>query len=82
MMTANKVSRTTAALSFEWIITAEIAAASMAVTANVSISVPRGSPRCTARSSACLTTLKAAPMMTANSQTEITTWRTSPECSG
>ena len=82
MMTANRVSRTTEALFFEWIITAEIAAASMAVTASVRIRVPRGSPRCAARSSACRTTHKAAPMMTANSQTEITTWRTSPEFSG
>ena len=54
------------------IITAEIAAASMAVTASVRISVPSGSPRYTARSSACLTTHKAAPRMTANSQREMT----------
>jgi len=75
MITANIVSRTTEPPSFEWIITAEIAAASMAVTARVSMSVPNGSPRCTAIASACRTTHSAAPMMTANSQRDITAWR-------
>jgi hypothetical protein len=69
MITANTVSRTTDRLLFEWIITAEMLAASMAVTASVRISVPRGSPKRMARCSAWRTTHMAAPKMTQNSQT-------------
>jgi hypothetical protein len=68
MRTANIVSRPSVGAAPAVSITVAIRATSMITMESVKISVPRGSPRSSARCSACSTTPKAHHIMIASSQ--------------
>ena len=71
IITANRVSRTSVGLFSPCNIMVEMLITSMAVTASVRMSVPKGSPRRRATWSACRTTEITEPRTTLNNHTEM-----------